>query len=229
MRRTEDISFDYNKNKNIDITQKNKYHKKESFVIDVKEIKKKEQKQKVERPATVKVAKGPWEIVYEWMDSFVFSIILILFVFVFCFRVVGVDGESMMPTLNHGDWLTVKAINTEITRGDIVVITQPNSLNEPLIKRVIAVGGDTLDIDFVTGSVEVNGEVIDEPYIMEQTRNKGDFDKPIRIPDGYVFVMGDNRNNSLDSRFDSIGIIDERYILGVANARMYPFGEWEIY
>lgn len=227
MRRTEDISFDYNKNK--DNVQKNRVHEKESFVIDVKEIKKKQNEKKSERPVTVKVKKGPWEIIYEWMDSFVFSIILILLVFVFCFRVVGVDGESMMPTLNHGDWLTVKAINTEIKRGDIVVITQPNDLNEPLIKRVIAVGGDTLDIDFVTGRVEVNGEVIDEPYIMEQTRNKGDFDRPIRIPDGYVFVMGDNRNNSLDSRFDSIGIIDERYVLGVANARMYPFGEWEIY
>ncbi len=229
MRRTEDISFDYNKNKSIDVVQKNDIHKKESFVIDIKEIKKKEQGQKIEGPVAVKVKKGPWEIIYEWMDSFVFSIILILLVFVFCFRVVGVDGESMMPTLNHGDWLTVKAINTEINRGDIVVITQPNDLNEPLIKRVIAIGGDTLDIDFVTGRVEVNGEVIDEPYIMEQTRNKGDFDKPIRIPEGYVFVMGDNRNNSLDSRFDSIGIIDERYILGVVNARMYPFGEWEIY
>ena len=73
-----------------------------------------------------------------------FSIILILLVFVFCFRVVGVDGESMMPTLNHGDWLTVKAINTEIKRGDIVVVTQPNERNEPLIKRVIAVAGQTV-------------------------------------------------------------------------------------
>ncbi len=229
MRRTEEISFDYNKNKSTETAQNNKIKKKESFVVDVKEKKKKEPEQNTEIPVTVKVKKGPWEIIYEWIDSFVFSIILILLVFVFCFRVVGVDGESMMPTLNHGDWLTVRAINKEINRGDIVIVTQPNERHEPLVKRVIAVGGDTLDINFVTGAVEVNGEVIDEPYIMEQTRNKGDFDKPIRIPEGYVFVMGDNRNNSLDSRFDSIGIIDERYILGVANARMFPFGEWEIY
>ncbi len=229
MRRTEDISFDYNKYKNAVNAPKKEKHKKELFTINVNEIKKKADTPKVEKNVTVKVRKGPWEIVYEWIDSFVFSIILILLVFVFCFRVVGVDGESMMPTLNHGDWLTVRSINTEIKRGDIVIITQPNDINKPLVKRVIAVGGDTLDINFVTGIVEVNGEVIDEPYIMEQTRNKGDFDRPIRIPEGYVFVMGDNRNDSLDSRFDSIGIIDERYILGVANARMYPYGEWEIY
>ena len=225
MRKTEELSFDYSKKS--DVTKKEKVHKK-SFKTDVP---KKEKVYEPQRASTVqvKVKKGPWDIVYEWIDSFVFSIILILLVFVFCFRVVGVDGESMMPTLNHGDWLTVRAINTEINRGDIVIVTQPNDRHEPLVKRVIAVGGDTLDIDFITGEVEVNGEVIDEPYIMEQTHNKGDFDKPIKIPEGYVFVMGDNRNNSLDSRFDSIGIIDERYILGVANARMFPFGEWEIY
>ena len=176
----------------------------------------------------VKEKKSPWEIVYEWMDSFVFSIILILIVFVFGFRVVGVDGESMMPTLKNMDWLAVSAINNTIERGDIVVITQPNITNEPLIKRVIAVGGDTLDINFITGEVKVNGEVIDEPYIMEPTQRPGDFNKPIKIPEGYLFVMGDNRNESLDSRFDSIGIIDERYVLGVANTRLFPFGEWEI-
>ncbi len=220
MRRTEDVSFDYNKTNNEE--KKVNIDSKKSFKIDVKK------KINGNKTQYIKARKTPWEIVYEWMDSFVFSIILILFVFVFCFRVVGVDGESMMPTLNHGDWLTIKAINTTIDRGDIVVVTQPNELNKPLIKRVIAVGGDTLKINFQTGDVEVNGEVIDEPYIMAPTQTPGDFRKPIKIPEGYVFVMGDNRNYSLDSRFDSIGIVDERYILGVANARMLPFGEWEI-
>lgn len=177
----------------------------------------------------VKVKKGFWGVIYEWLDSFVFAVILILLVFVFAVRVVGVNGDSMNPTLNNGDWLTVSAINTNYERGDIVVITQPNSLNEPLIKRVIAVGGDTVDIDFNTNEVIVNGEVLDEPYIKAPTASRGDFSRPIRIPEGYVFVMGDNRNNSLDSRFNVIGIIDERYILGVANVRLYPFGEWEIY
>ncbi len=169
-----------------------------------------------------------WHIVYEWLDSFVFALILILIVFTFAFRIVGVVGDSMNPTLHSGDWLTVSAFNNNIEKGDIVVITQPNESNEPLIKRVIAVGGDTLDINFNTGDVEVNGQVINEPYIAELTRRKGDFKGPVIIPEGYVFVLGDNRNDSLDSRFDSVGIIDERYILGVANARIYPFGAWEI-
>ncbi len=216
MRRTEDISFQYeNKEKEPVI---------ESKVIE--EVVNNDKNTKKFR--RVKEKKGPWEIVYEWLDSFVFSIILIVIVFVFGFRVVGVDGESMMPTLNDGDWLAVQAITPTIERGDIVIITQPNITNEPLIKRVIAVGGDTLKIDFTTGKVEVNGEVIDEPYIMAPTQIAGDFKKPVRIPEGYVFVMGDNRNQSLDSRFNTIGVIDERYILGVANVRLFPYGEWEI-
>ncbi len=219
MRRTEDVSFQYDRqeknSENLIINNNTKKY--EEVVLP-----------KAESVKVVKERKTPWEVVYEWMDSFVFSIILILIVFVFAFRVVGVDGESMMPTLNNMDWLAVRAINTTIERGDIVVITQPNVTNEPLIKRVIAVGGDTLDINFNTGEVTVNGEVIDEPYIMEPTQRPGDFNKPIKIPEGYLFVMGDNRNASLDSRFDSIGVIDERYVLGVASTRLFPFGEWEI-
>ena len=221
MRKTEDISFQFDREEklpeNIIESNSNAIQPDEKIVFPEKK-----------KFPTVKEIKSPWEIVYEWMDSFVFSIILILIVFVFGFRVVGVDGESMMPTLNDKDWLAVQAINNTIERGDIVVITQPNITNEPLIKRVIAVGGDTLDINFMTGEVKVNGEVIDEPYIMAPTHNQGDFNKPIRIPEGYLFVMGDNRNSSLDSRFSSIGVIDERYVLGVANIRLFPFGEWEI-
>ncbi len=176
----------------------------------------------------IKEKKTLWHFVYEWLDSLVFAIILILLVFVFAVRIVGVVGESMLPTLNNGDWLTVSAINKSIDRGDIVVVTQPNNLNEPLIKRVIAVGGDIIDINRFNGEVTVNGEVIHEPYIAAPIMKMGDFKGPVKIPEGYVFVMGDNRNESLDSRFNEIGIIDERYILGVANSRIFPFGEREI-
>lgn len=169
-----------------------------------------------------------WKFIYEWLDSLVFAFITILLMFTFVFRVVGVSGESMVPTLQNGDWLAVRAVNTSIERGDIVVITQPNSLNEPLIKRVIAVGGDTLDIDFITGEVYVNGELLDEPYIAEATRRGFDTTFPLTVPEGYLFVMGDNRNNSLDSRSSTIGFIDERYVLGVAEFRFFPLGNWEI-
>lgn len=169
-----------------------------------------------------------WKFIYEWLDSLVFAFITILLVFTFAFRVVGVSGESMVPTLQNGDWLAVRAVNMSVERGDIVVITQPNSLNEPLIKRVIAVGGDTLDIDFITGEVFVNGERLDEPYIAEATRRGFDTAFPLTVPEGYLFVMGDNRNNSLDSRSSTIGFIDERYVLGVAEFRFFPVGNWEI-
>lgn len=178
--------------------------------------------------APVIIKKGAWDFVYGWLDSLVFAIMLILVVFVFAFRIVGVVGDSMNPTLKSGEWLAVKAINTSINRGDIVIVTQPNEINEPLVKRVIAIGGDTLDIDFKRGEVKVNNKIIDEPYIMDLTNRRGDFTGPVTIPEGYVFVMGDNRNDSLDSRFNSVGLIDERYILGVAEFRFYPFDNLEI-
>lgn len=177
---------------------------------------------------SVKSKKKSWEFIYDWMDSLIYAIILILLIFTFLFRVVGVNGTSMKPTLNNGDWLTVSAIPGEVEVGDIVVVTQPNSLNEPLIKRVIAKGGDTISIDFIEGVVTVNGVAKYEPYIAEKTERMGDFVYPLTVPDGCLFVMGDNRNDSLDSRFKTIGFIDERYVLGVAQIRILPFGDWNI-
>ena len=169
-----------------------------------------------------------WRFVYDWLDSLIYAVLLILVIFTFFFRVVGVNGDSMNPTLQSGDWLTVSSITDEVETGDIVVITQPNSLNEPLIKRVIAKGGDTVNIDFIEGTVTVNGKILHEPYIAEKTEISGDYVYPLEIPEGYIFVMGDNRNDSLDSRFRTIGLIDERYVLGVAETRIYPFGDWKI-
>lgn len=169
-----------------------------------------------------------WSTVYEWLDSPIYAVLLILIVFTFFVRIVGVSGESMLPTLQDGDWLTVSAVTKSVDRGDIVVVTQPNTLNEPLIKRVIAKGGDTINIDFTTGAVIVNGEIQNEPYIADLTLRKGDFKGETVVPEGMLFVMGDNRNKSLDSRFDVIGLIDERYVLGVANLRIFPLGDWKI-
>lgn len=170
--------------------------------------------------------KGFWGFVYEWLDSLMYAVIIILIVFTFFARLVGVNGNSMVPTLKSGDWLTVKPINSTIERGDIVVITQPNSIGKPLVKRVIAKGGDEIDIDFFDHKVKVNGVVIDEPYIAEPTELMGNMIYPIKVPEGKVFVMGDNRNDSMDSRDKHIGLIDEEYILGVANFRLFPFNSF---
>lgn len=181
----------------------------------------------VERDDDQKVSRF-WKIVYEWADSLIVAIIAVFLVFAFIFRLAAVEGGSMNPTLKDGDWLAVKSVSTNIKRGDIVIITQPNALNEPLVKRVIAVGGDTVDINFSEGIVKINGEVIHEPFIAEPTQRQFDIAFPVTVPEGCYFVMGDNRNNSIDSRSNIVGFIKYGYILGTAEARLYPFGDFRV-
>ena len=104
-----------------------------------------------------------------------------------------------------------------------MVIVQPYSETPAIIKRVIAVAGQTVDIDFSRGIVMVDGQVLEEPYISEPTYMKRDVQFPVTVPEGCVFVMGDNRNRSLDSRDSSIGMIDQQSILGKAVFRLFPF------
>lgn len=158
------------------------------------------------------------------------SIIAIMVIFTFVFRIVGVSGPSMMDTLNNDDWLMVSAFITEPERGDIVIVTQPNSFDEPIVKRVIAVGGDTIDIDFDTASVYVNGEKLNEPYLGSPTTNdEYAWNYPITLKEGQVFVMGDNRQHSTDSRSADIGLIDENYILGQVMVRFSPIADFKVF
>ena len=165
---------------------------------------------------------------YDVVDSLKGAVIVAFVVFCLVFRVIGVEGDSMLPTLRDGDWVAVSGLSLGIDRGDIVISTQPWERNVPIVKRVIAVGGDTVDIDFGKGEVYVNGVLLNEPYINSPTTLNYDVEFPVTVPDGCVFLMGDNRGESLDSRSSRIGFIDERYILGEVYFRLYPSGEWKV-
>lgn len=167
---------------------------------------------------------------FDLVSVIMSSFIIIAVIFTFVFRLVGVDGESMTNTLQHGDWLLTTQ-ESSYEAGDIVVIVQDTYFHEPLIKRVIATGGQTVDIDYNTATVYVDGEALDEPYVKEDyIIEKGDYREfPYTVPEGYLFCMGDNRNGSTDSRSTLVGAIDERQILGKAVVRILPFGDFDIY
>lgn len=173
---------------------------------------------------------GAFSAVYDFADIIVSAVAVIFIVFVFFFRLAGVTGDSMVPTLHSGDWLAVSSSSYKAQAGDVVIITQPNSFNEPIVKRIIATEGQEVYIDFFRGTVTVDGKVLDEPYIKEPATDPSENDLiyPITVPEGHVFVMGDNRNGSTDSRSDMVGFIDERYIFGKVSFRLFPFGQWSV-
>jgi signal peptidase I len=166
--------------------------------------------------------------VYDIVDSLKGAILVALVIFGLVFRVIGVEGDSMFPTLHDGDWVAVSGLSLGIDRGDIVISTQPWERNVPIVKRVIGVSGDKVDIDFDRGKVYVNDVLLDEPYINSPTFLSYDVQFPVIVPEGCVFLMGDNRGESLDSRSSQIGFVDERYILGEVYFRLYPAGEWKV-
>lgn len=160
---------------------------------------------------------------YDFFSTAAVAVLIVGISFTFFFKPTVVIGTSMVPTLQNGDRLLITASDTDPEYGDIIVISQPNSMEATLIKRVIATEGQTVDIDTVGGYVLVDGErLYREFYVSEPTYTAGDMQYPITVPEGYVFVMGDNRNNSVDSRDTRVGLIDKRYILGKA---LYRIGD----
>lgn len=158
----------------------------------------------------------------EWYDALVFALVFLVLIFTFCGRIVAVDGSSMVPTLHDGDRLIVRSMGYTPERGDVVVVDGYISYNKPLVKRVIAVGGDVVNINFATGQITLNGEPLTEPYIAEPTYTAGDVRFPLTVPPGKLFVLGDNRQHSTDSRSTRVGFIDERDILGKVQWRIFP-------
>ena len=166
--------------------------------------------------------------IYDIVSIFRTAVITIMVIFTFIFRFVGVVGPSMEDTLFNGDWLLVSAMSSEPEYGDVVIITQPNYYNEPIVKRVIATENQVVDIDFSTGTVYVDGKVLDEPYVKGSTTDKYEVDFPVTVPENHVFVLGDNRNHSSDSRSSKIGFIAEDYILGKVKYRVFPLGDFKV-
>jgi signal peptidase I len=165
--------------------------------------------------------------IFEWIELFVFSFSLVLLIMTFAVRHSPVIGSSMAHTLEWNDILLVSGVMYKPKQEDIIVFQSPTiGYDEPLVKRVIAVGGQEINIDFTTWTVTVDGEKLDETYVnYEKGMSMLSYDMkfPLIVPEGYVFVMGDNRNHSLDSRNSMVGLIDDRYIIGHVIFRVFPF------
>ncbi len=161
---------------------------------------------------------------YEWVQALVCSVLAVVVLFTFVVRLIGVDGHSMVPTLQDGDRLLVlnSMLYDDYRYGDIVVLRKDTFLEEPIVKRVIATEGQTVDIDFDMGAVYVDGTLLKEAYINELTFLEEGTEFPLTVPEGSVFVMGDNRNHSSDSRDSRLGTVDTRYVIGKAVFLAFP-------
>ena len=160
--------------------------------------------------------------IYEWMQSLVAALLVCVLVFAFLVRIIGIIGPSMQPTFHDSDSVVISNLFYEPKQGDVVVLRKLSFMEEPIIKRVIAVEGQTVDIDFEKGIVYVDDQPLSEPYIAELTLSPLNFDGKITVPKDCVFVMGDNRNNSTDSRDSRVGCVDKRYIMGKVLLRLLP-------
>ena len=160
---------------------------------------------------------------YDWIYCLLFALITAVLLFAFVVHPIDVVGSSMVPTLHNGDKMLVSGLLYKPKAGDVVVFKKDEyNPNKALVKRVIATEGQEINMDFANGIVYIDGQPLVETYINELTFNKLDFIGPKTVPEGCVFVMGDNRNASVDSRKKEIGMLDNRLILGRAYYVIFP-------
>jgi signal peptidase I len=164
---------------------------------------------------------------YEWVEGLIISLIIVMFLFVFIFRGnIVVIGDSMKPNYQSGNRLLISCLDRSYKRGDVVVIEAGGTkLDDRIIKRVIATQGQTVDIDFTKGVISVDGKELDESEYIENgiTKNRYDVDFPEKVPEGCVFVLGDNRPISEDSRSSYVSMVDTRHIIGKVIYMLFPF------
>lgn len=170
-----------------------------------------------------------FQTVYSVLSTFIICIMCVALLFTFVFRTVSVVGESMLPGLNPNDKIIVSKILYTPDYGDIIAISRNAGNEDALIKRVIALPGDKINIDFETHLITVNDRVITENYrVTAPISKKGDMTFPAVVPENCLFVLGDNRNDSLDSRFSEIGFVNINRVEGKAICRISPLSRFNI-
>lgn len=177
----------------------------------------------------------------DLLESVIVSVFVVMLIFTFLVCTADVDGDSMKPTLEDGDRLLVSRIDRSYETGDILIldadkaylyddemhVTEQNGLGKRIVKRLIAQGGQEVDIHFDEGVVYVDGQPLDEPYVSSLTNySTGSFEFPLKVPEGYIFVLGDNRYISKDSRSDEIGFVPENQIIGRVFLRLSPLSSF---
>lgn len=184
-----------------------------------------------EEPEAEEEPRRPGTDLFEWLQLFLGCVVAAVVLFNCVARLTRVDGDSMNNTLHDGEIMLIWSLGYTPQQGDIVVLNKTPVIlrgwteSRAIIKRVIATGGQTVDIDYDTGTVYVDGQPLDEPYIKEEMYRSPSATMQQthwEVPEGSIFVMGDNRNNSTDSRDSQLGTIDNGYILGKAVFALWP-------
>lgn len=188
------------------------------------------------RPGEKAPRQSAASLVFDYVEMFVWAIAAVMILFTFFFRISTVEGRSMETTFFEGQTLILRSVFYEPEQDDVVVFHQ-NDSGKKLIKRVIATGGQTLVIDTSAKTITVDGAPYadehatfqyDDGYRLGSFNESMGYDPAtgvltLEVPEGYLFVMGDNRNNSMDSRYPSVGFVDERAVLGKVVLRLKPF------